>query len=381
MEVPRLAAGDPSWYDDKAWTALTRPWTNNPRNLTTLTSLYAGNYGYHTGSLIYRGHFVANGGESTLFLNVSGGTGFGHSVWLNGTFLGGGVDGREGPTDLRAEHILPQPPFTWDSVRAHRANRPHGARRGSSGDGRKQFPRGILSYSLSGHGDSPADITWKMTGNLGGKQYRDVVRGPLNEGALYAERQGFHLPGAPAWNWTVLNPVTEGIPRAGVGFFATTFDLHIPEGYDVSMRVVFNSSSSSSSSATTSRSSTVIKGQNYRCQLYINGYQFGKYGPSPLPYFPFPPVLPFHTNIYYFIVTVNNIGPQTSFPIPEGILNHHGRNYIALTLWALDAQGARIGGLELLPSLATSASMIRSGYRKPGLVWRREEWRVREGAY
>lgn len=41
-------------------------------------------------------------------------------------------------------------------------------------------PRGVLDYSLSGHEKS--DISWKITGNLGGEDYQDRTRGPLNEG-------------------------------------------------------------------------------------------------------------------------------------------------------------------------------------------------------
>lgn len=54
---------------------------------------------------------------------------------------------------------------------------------------------------------------------------------------------------------------------------------------------------------------------------------------------------------------VHNIGPQTSFPVPEGILNYHGVNYLALSLWALDAGGAKIENLQLV-----SHAVIQSGY-------------------
>ncbi|KAF3027861.1 hypothetical protein E8E15_010235 [Penicillium rubens] len=56
--------------------------------LDTPSSLYSMDYGYHTGSRLSHGHFNANGRESNVRLDLSGGTGFGHSVWLNDTFLG-----------------------------------------------------------------------------------------------------------------------------------------------------------------------------------------------------------------------------------------------------------------------------------------------------
>ncbi|OQE32948.1 hypothetical protein PENFLA_c001G06746 [Penicillium flavigenum] len=166
-----------------------------------------------------------------------------------------------------------------------------------------------------------------LTGNFGGEQYQDLARGPPNEGGMYAERQGYHYPNPPTSAWELSNPVTGGLSHAGVGFYAASFRLNIPGGCDVPMRVVFNNSLHNS----TKESS---RGNNYRCQLFINGYQFGKY--------------------------INNLGPQTAFPVPEDILNHEGDNHIALPLWAQDKQGATLGSLELIPT-----SLIRSGYNRP----------------
>ena len=46
----------------------------------------------------------------------------------------------------------------------------------------------------------------------------DKTRGPLNEGGVYAERQGWHLPSAPVEHWPKKSPF-EGINAAGVGFY------------------------------------------------------------------------------------------------------------------------------------------------------------------
>src|SRR4051812_2003902 len=59
-------------------------------------------------------------------------------------------------------------------------------------------------------------------------------------------------------------------------------------------------------------------------------------------------------------LTVNRLGPQHAFPVPEGILNHEGENFISLTVWAQDKLGAALGGLELVPT-----SAIKSGYSRP----------------
>ena len=64
------------------------------------------------------------------------------------------------------------------------------------GSNATKTPRGIMNYGLSGHAST--DVTWKITGNLGGERYVDKIRGPLNEGGLYAERNGYHLPNPPS---------------------------------------------------------------------------------------------------------------------------------------------------------------------------------------
>ncbi|KAM0150457.1 hypothetical protein ACHAQE_008959 [Botrytis cinerea] len=315
-------------YDDSLWTPLDHITTNNTLNLTTPTSMYASDYGYHTGSLIYRGHFLSTGNETTFFANTTGGAGFGHSIWLNSTFLGSWV-GSGGNQTYAQTFSLPSlksgSPYVFTVLIDHM-----GQDEEAPGTDAIKFPRGFLDYSLSSH--PQADVIWKMTGNLGGEQFIDRKRGPRNEGAMFAERQGYHLPNPPSDAWEIRNPVSDGIDNAGVGFFTTRFNLSIPEGWDVPLGFVFNGTGTAG---------------NYRTQLFVNGWQFGKY--------------------------VNNLGPQTRFPIPEGILNHQGTNTVALTLWSLDSEGANIGGFELTPN-----ATIWSGYRKPTLV-EGSGWSRREG--
>lgn len=94
----------------------------------------------------------------------------------------------------------------------------------------------------------------------GRHSYLDKVRGVLNEGGLYGERMGWHLPGFDTSSWA-LRDLSEGLPNAaaGVGFFVTTFNLSIPDGFDVPMSFMFDDTS-----------------QPYRSQLYVNGWMMGK---------------------------------------------------------------------------------------------------------
>ncbi|KAL1986538.1 hypothetical protein VTN96DRAFT_6116 [Rasamsonia emersonii] len=336
-------------YNDSRWTPASNTYTNNTTgwNLTTPTSLYASDYGYHTGSLLFRGWFTANGNETTFSVHTQGGTAYGASVWVDDTFLGSwpGNSVTSNYTQcLQLPNLTPGTRHVFTVVIDDMGYDENGV----IGADNMKNPRGILDYSLTGHNAS--DITWKVTGNLGGEDYVDRTRGPLNEGGLYAERQGWHLPKPPAEKFASGNPLV-GIQRAGVAFYTASFTLDMPEGYDIPLAFIFTNSSSTLTTAQKKQNQN--QNQNYRVQLYVNGYQFGKY--------------------------VNNIGPQTTFPVPEGILNYHGINYIALSLWALDKEGARLAGLRL--ALTGHTQAVLSGYGRPVALSPMPEWEERRDAY
>lgn len=307
-------------YDDSLWPNADHKTSNNTiRNLTTPVSLYSSDYGFNTGNLVTRGHFKATGAEKNLSIETQGGTAYASIVYLNSTLIGTfpGNSANESYThNITLPSLVAGTPYTITVLTDNMGLGEDGA---VGQDGNKD-PRGVLDYQLGGRPQSA--ITWKITGNLGGEDYKDRTRGPLNEGGLYAERQGYHLPNPPTASWVSRKP-TQGISKPGVGFFTTNFKLDVPAGYDVPMSFVFANSSGSN--------------LNYRSQLYVNGWQFGKY--------------------------VNNIGPQTSFPVPEGILNHHGTNYIAVSLWGFDAGGNKLAGLKLVPT-----AQVQTGYGRVATV-------------
>ncbi|KAL0935658.1 beta-galactosidase [Colletotrichum truncatum] len=312
-------------YDDSRWVPCSITHTNNTRNLTTPTSLYSGDYGFQAGSLLYRGNFKATGAETAFFLSAQGGNAFGHSVWLNNTYLGSWTGNASNASYEQTFNF----PWTLKEGQAYVLTVliDHMGLHGNweaDGQGMRE-PRGILNYDISGFPDK-SEVTWKITGNFGGEQYVDHSRGPLNEGSMYAERNGFHLPGAPTSKWIIKSPF-EGLNESGIGLFATNLNLDMPEGYDIPLSLVVDKGINTSRATATS----------FRLQLFVNGWQIGKY--------------------------VNNIGPQYRFVVPEGIMNYNGDNYIALTLWSLEKTGAR------LESLAIEADAeVLNGYKKPALV-------------
>lgn len=103
-----------------------------------------------------------------------------------------------------------------------------------------------------------------LLGNNGGQDIADTVRGAINEGGLYGERMGWHLPEYPDESWEDAT-VPDTKDRSGVSWYRTSFELDFPKNYDIPMGIRF----------------TDAKSERYRALLFINGWQLGKYGKSP----------------------------------------------------------------------------------------------------
>lgn len=108
-------------------------------------------------------------------------------------------------------------------------------------------------------GGQPLCLFWSLIYNSA-HSFPDTTRGVLNEGGLFGERVGWHLPGFDTSSW-VERDFSAGLPdgAAGVGFFVTTFPLNIPAGFDVMLSFTFDEST-----------------QPYRALLFINGWMMGK---------------------------------------------------------------------------------------------------------
>ncbi|KAF2417124.1 beta-galactosidase [Tothia fuscella] len=313
-----------SKYSDAQWSKADYPKTDNTlRNITTPTSLYGSEYGFHAGALVYRGHFQGIGNESTLYLQAAGGSAFGMSAFLDDQHIGSFV-GYDSASIGNSTFDLPKvtPGLHVLTVVVDNMGLQENW---IVGEDEMKTPRGILDYKLDQR--PKEDITWKLTGNYGGEAHIDKARGPLNEGGLWAERQGYHLPSPPIEDWKKSKP-TDGIAKAGIAWYVTSFDLNMPNGFDIPLSFRFTNSSTPYEAG---------PAHAYRVNLYVNGWQFGKY--------------------------VNNIGPQTKFPVPEGIWNYHGKNWVAMSLWALDPWGARLKDVKLVAGPA-----VQTGYGRVQMV-------------
>ncbi|KAL1696048.1 glycoside hydrolase family 35 protein [Schizophyllum commune] len=307
-------------FDDSNWVTADLTATNYT-NLPPISGdkiLYSQQYGFYGGNLLFRGHFKASGEETDLTLNVMGGFAFGYTAWINGAYLG---SGQGNSTVAESNNTWSIPDNTLkvgeDNVLVVLQG---DISETSSNDGKE--PRGIRGYGFGGA--NTTFTRWALQGNLGGAAGApDTFRGYLNEGGLYAERIGAHLPGFPDDDWAEGDPVN-GVSKAGVNFYRTQFNWDLPDGFDVPIRLVFEPTEVTS---------------NYRAQVYLNGWQVGKY--------------------------VNNIGPQTWFVLPAGLLRRGSPNTLALSVWSLDEGGAKLGGLSLRADGYFASSLTFQDYAAP----------------
>jgi hypothetical protein len=138
-------------------------------------------------------------------------------------------------------------------------------------------PRGIRGFKLNGGVGEFGD--WKVQGKTGGytglallflafiiefltricHRYPDKHRGIYNEGGLFGERAGWHLPGYDTSSWNTVSNLS--VADAGIRFFVATFDLDLPTpGNDILLSFNFEESID----------------QPYRSYFFVNGWMMGK---------------------------------------------------------------------------------------------------------
>ncbi|KAI4731224.1 hypothetical protein E4T49_00989 [Aureobasidium sp. EXF-10728] len=291
-------------YDDSAWTVCNKTTTRAPVKPLSLPVLYSSDYGYYSGNKIYRGYFD---GKSAKSANVTaqGGSAAGWSAWLNGKLVGG----HPGNASLLSTwDVLDFTGVTlYDKDNVLTIVTDYTGHDETSTAKGPENPRGLLGAVLKSAGNATGTFKqWKIQGNAGGSANIDPVRGPLNEGGLYGERLGWHLPGfVPSGDdWSASSPA-QGLNSSGIRWYLTTFELDIDSDLDVPIGLELSAPSGTVASV----------------QIFLNGYQYGKYIP--------------------------HIGPQTRFPFPPGVINNQGNNTLALSIWAETDAGAKLDRVSL----------------------------------
>ncbi|KAI0473496.1 beta-galactosidase B [Xylariaceae sp. FL0804] len=317
-----------------AWKAATHTNTSNPTPPAPNNPvLYVDDYGIHVGTHVYRATFPTTTGGAPpptgLFLNATGGNAFGFSAWVNGRFVGSWP----GLSYVESQGL--EFSFANATLKKHDDDEENVLvvlmdNSGHDEQSAALNPRGITNATLLGPSNSNGTYRfsgWKIAGpattTTDGAPL-DPVRGPLNEGGLYAERVGMHLPGYPttsaASEWRAIRPPSSSsstnatssggaalltVPGAGVRAFRTVVPgLRVPRGLDVSIAFRLTAPANE-------------KNQQLRALLFVNGYQYGRFSP--------------------------HIGHQTLFPVPPGVLDYgSGENTLLVTVWSQSAGGAEL---------------------------------------
>lgn len=305
----RFAPGSPEiqpGFDDSAWQVADKPSTNP--NLSTPSTLPADGYGFHYGFVWYRGHFIASGTESAFTLEAR----HSYSVYLNGTYLGSGNAPLDDPPHAYATPQTFQiPPGVLlpgrdnvVSVLTESLGHDEGWVAGPAAES----PQGLI---LANFGDAPTAITWRIQGAAGGEHPADPVRGLLNASGLYGERQGWYLPEFDDSAWRPVTVPDDWKSRGfsdAVGWYRTHFTLDLPADTKTPVGLVLPHVSD-------------------KAVIWVNGWLMGRYW--------------------------EQRGPQHEFYLPQGVLNTHGDNVIAIAVW----NRGHDGGLTSLPTLAVYNSL------------------------
>ena len=305
-------------FDDSGWAVADHQTTSNPTRPKTLPVLYTDDYGFHYGDVWYRGHFTATGDEQGISLKAGTGKAGAWAVWLNGTYLGTVRTSsavQESLKDIQFPAGLVKPGA--DNVLSVVVRNMGHNEDGGINDAHKN-PRGLLSSTMIGSGSVP---TWRIQGARGGEDTFDVTRGVLNNGGLNGERAGFALPGYPTQEWeTVTTPQAKTTP--GLQWYTQDVTLSLPKGQDVPVGLRFGGDFTA----------------KYRVLVFVNGWNVGQY--------------------------VNDVGPQRTFYLPEGILRPQGNNRISLAVWSDD--GAGLGPVSLTTFGNHLTGLHIGGVESPG---------------
>lgn len=311
-------------FDDADWPAATRKTSHSTTPVPEAQPvLFADDYGFPYGDVWYRGRLTGAAGLTSVALAYRTGSGGLLMAWLDGEPLG--------THRMPAPEANPAGKDTWaatarfrlpaslrDRLRrpGHRPVLSVLVRRTSHAQdpaarGTHKAARGLTGAYF--RGASP-EVRWRLRGATA----PDPVRGPFNNGGLYGERHGWHLPGHDDGDWEDTG-FPRGDRRQGVTWYRTAFRLSVPRDVDASVGLVLDDDPD----------------RAYRVQVFLNGWNMGEY--------------------------LNDTGPRRPLALPNGVLRTRGTNTLALAVLAdgttpagpgevrLTLLGAAAGGVPVTP--------------------------------
>ncbi len=314
----RMAPGSPEadpGFDDGAWTAIdNRAYASTTARPDGQPNMSMDAYGFHDGDVWYRGRFAGTPDAQRLRLYYgAGGSGM-VQVFVDGVLAGQDElpAGLPRPITTGAVTIaLPDAARTPGEHVVSVMVRNNGHNWDLDADDFHKEARGLISASIERQsGPSFAiPVAWKIQGRQGGEDIVDTVRGVPNNGGQYGERMGWHLPGFDDARWAKATLPATTAP-AGTSWYRTRFDLNVPKGQDATIGLQFGDASVPRSPV------------DYRVLVFVNGWHMGQF--------------------------IAHVGPQRTFVIPEGVLNHRGRNVVSLAVTSDGKPGNALEGVKLV---------------------------------
>ena len=315
-------------FDDSSWPVADNLLTDNPIQPTSAPVLYAQDYGFEHGFVWYRGHFTATGSETGVTLTADTGPFGSFAVWINGVYVGSAST----PTSTHPFANMDDNPVTQTftfpagAVKAGQDNviavltenmgQDESFENSLALDSDKT-PRGLESADLTVSTGSAPAVTWRLMGADAGQAERDPVRGPTNPAGLGESNAGWALPGYPDASWTSVSLPDSWAARnvpPGVGWYRTTFSLHIPR--DVWAPLGLRLTPPGGGAPGPGKAA-------FQALIYVNGWLIGRY--------------------------INNLGPQNTFYLPQGLLRTDGQNTLAIAEWSLAGGAGGLGQVSLVP--------------------------------
>ncbi len=293
--VPRLGLwrfkadtpeADPQ-YDDTSWVEI-------PEG----ESLSPDRYGFHYGFVWYRGHYRTE--ELTLPLAIAIDARHSYSVYWNGTLLGSHttysdgvfVPGAAGTPDLFPDVCILRIPrylVRHDNTIAV-LTESLGHNKGYAMFPDIANPRGIITCRIIG--DPHAAIKWKIRG-----QGEDPEAELFNSSGLNGELNGYYRSDFDDTRWQMIDLPHDwdtdpllGEWTTGIGWYRTTFELDVPDDVQFPLGLFIGKACS-------------------KALVWLNGRLVGRFW--------------------------EQMGPQRMFYLPQGVLDYHNENVLALCVWRM----------------------------------------------
>jgi hypothetical protein len=302
LDAPEIEPG----YDDSAWV-----------DIPAKASLSPDQYGLHYGFVWYRGRYRPGTGALPLALILD--ARHSYSVYWNGAFLGSHdtysasfmAPGAAGSPDLLPDPCVFRIPrgLVRDENTIAVLTESLGHNKGFAVFPDISNPRGIISWSIVG--DHGGTVSWKIHGQ---SEAPDID--PFNSSGLHGELEGYYRTEFDDTEWKRVDLPHDwesdpeiGQGTTGVAWYRTTFELDLPDRVQFPLGLFIGKAYS-------------------KALVWLNGRLLGRFW--------------------------EKMGPQRRFYLPQGVLDPHGRNTLALCVWRMgDEEGnpdpGLVGDIRLEP--------------------------------